>query len=127
MKKTLLLLSFILCAGFGVAAQTGVEKSGRTRRVTYQGARAVSAGPRVVRVGPRTTYLKEGLSTEDVFRLVGNPAEVSEREEGGVKVVSYVFERGEGRVLVAEFVGGRLVRSRVEPRAGGLRAEIVNF
>jgi hypothetical protein len=30
-------------------------------------------------------------------------------------------------VLVAEFVDGRLVRSRVEPRAEGVRAEYVNF
>ncbi|MDQ3805111.1 MAG: hypothetical protein M3416_14935, partial [Acidobacteriota bacterium] len=97
------------------------------RRASYQSERAVAASPRVVRVGPRTTYLKEGLSTEDVIRLLGRPAEVSERQEGGAKVVSYVFQRGEGRVLVAEFVEGRLVNSRVEPRGEGLRAEYVNF
>src|ERR687896_329505 len=115
MKKTFILLSFILCASFSVAAQTGGERAARTRRVSDQRERAVSASPRVVRVGPRTTYLKEGLSTEDVIRMLGRPAEVSERQEGGAKVVTYVFQRGEGRVLVAEFVEGRLVRSRVEP------------
>lgn len=125
MKKTLILLSFILCAGFSAAAQTGGGKV--ARRASYQSERAVAASPRVVRVGPRTTYLKEGLSTEEVFQLLGRPAEMSERQEEGARVVSYVFERGEGRVLVAEFVEGRLVRSRVEPRGEGLRAETVNF
>jgi hypothetical protein len=127
MKKTFILLSFILCAGFSAAAQTGGDTAASTRRASYRNERTVTASPRVVRVGPRTTYLKEGLSTEDVIRLLGRPAEVSERQEGGAKVVSYVFQRGEGRVLVAEFVADRLVRSRVEPRGEGLRAEYVNF
>jgi hypothetical protein len=127
MKKILILLSFILCASFGAAAQTGGEKAASARRASYGNERTVAASPRVVRVGPRTTYLKEGLSTEDVIRLLGRPAEVSERQEGGAHVIAYVFHRGEGRVLVAEFVGGRLVRSRVEPRGDGLRAEHVNF
>ena len=125
MKKTLILLSFILCAGFSAAAQTGAE--GSARRASYRSERVTPASPRVVRVGPRTTYLKEGLSTEDVMRMLGRPAEVSERDEDGAKVISYLYPRGEGRVLVAEFVAGRLVRSRVEPRAEGERAEYVNF
>jgi len=127
MKKVFILLSFILLGGFGAAAQTAGEKAPRARRVSYQGEQAVAASPRVVRVGPRTTYLKEGLSTDEVFKLLGRPAEASERHEGDAKVVSYVFERGEGRVLVAEFVNGLLVRSRVEPRGEGMRAESVNF
>ena len=125
MKKTLILLSLILCAGFSAAAQTGGD--GRARRASYGSERVAPAGPRVVRVGPRTTYLKEGLSTEDVVRMLGRPAEVSERDEDGARVVTYVYPRGEGRVLVAEFVAGRLVRSRVESRAEGERAEYVNF
>jgi hypothetical protein len=116
MKKTLILLSLLLCAGTQAVAQTGAKVT-----------RTVSTSPRVISVGPRTTYLKEGISTEDVLKLLGRPAEVSEREEGGAKVVSFVFERGEGRVLVAEFVSDRLVRSRVETRGEGMRAEAVNF
>lgn len=116
MMKTLVLSVVVLCAGAQAAAQTGAKVT-----------RTIATSPRVVSVGPRTTYLKEGLSTEEVVKLLGRPAEVSELEEGGAKVVSYVFPRGEGRVLVAEFVNGRLVRSRVETRAGGLRAELVNF
>jgi hypothetical protein len=116
MKKSLVLLSLLLCTGGQAVAQTG-------EKVT----RKISTSPHVISVGPRTTYLKEGLSTEDVQKLLGKPSEVSEREEGGARIVSYVFQRGEGRVLVAEFVGGRLVRSRVETRGEGMRAEVVNF
>jgi hypothetical protein len=35
--------------------------------------------PGVVQVGPRTTYLKEGLTTEEVVRLLGKPSAISER------------------------------------------------
>jgi hypothetical protein len=117
MKKNLVILALLLCAGGqAVVAQTG-------EKVT----RKISTSPRIISVGPRTTYLKEGLSTEDVVKLLGQPGEVSEREERGTKIVSYVFQRGEGRFLVAEFVGGFLVRSRVETRGEGMRAEVVNF
>ena len=116
-KKSLVLASVLLVgATVQAAAQTG-------RKVT----RTVATSPHVISVGPRTTYLKQGLSTDEVLKLLGRPVEVSEREEGGAFVVSYIFQRGEGRVLVAEFVGGLLVGSRVETRAEGVRAEAVNF
>jgi hypothetical protein len=41
---------------------------------------------------------------------------MSERTENDVVIATYEFERGEGRVLIAEFEGGLLVRSRVEMR-----------
>jgi hypothetical protein len=123
MKKTFILAAIILCAGFGAAARA--EES--TRRPADKRDRVTPTAARVVRVGPRTTYLKEGLSTEDVLRMVGRPSDVFERFEDGRSVMVYVFERGENRVLVAEFVGGRLVRSRIESRAEGERAESVNF
>jgi hypothetical protein len=72
--------------------------------------------PGVVRVGPRTTYIKEGLSSEEVVRLLGKPASISERSENGVMVTTYEFQRGEGRILIAEFVKGLLVRSHTEVR-----------
>jgi hypothetical protein len=72
--------------------------------------------PGVVRVGPRTTYLKEGLRTDEVVRLLGKPASISERSENGVVVTTFEFQRGEGRVIIAEFVSGVLVRSRTETR-----------
>jgi hypothetical protein len=70
--------------------------------------------PGVVQVGPRTTFLKEGLRTEEVFRLLGKPANVFERNENGVIVTTCEFERGDGRTLIAEFVNGVLVKSRQE-------------
>ena len=72
--------------------------------------------PGVVQVGPRTTYLKEGLRTEAVVRLLGKPASVSERSENDVVITTYEFQRGEGRILIAEFVSNLLVRSRLEKR-----------
>jgi len=72
--------------------------------------------PGVVQVGPRTTYLKEGLRTDEVVRLLGKPASISERSENDIVIATYEFQRGEGRILIAEFVGGILVRSRSETR-----------
>jgi hypothetical protein len=72
--------------------------------------------PGVVRVGPRTTYLKEGLRTDEVIRLLGKPASISERTENDIVITTYEFQRGEGRVLIADFVSGVLVRSRTEMR-----------
>jgi hypothetical protein len=70
----------------------------------------------IVRVGPPTTYLKEGLTSEEVIGLLGNPIASSERDERGVKVTTYEFQRGANRILVAEFVKGTLVSSRTETR-----------
>ena len=72
--------------------------------------------PGVVQVGPRTTYLKEGLRTEEVVRLLGKPANISERSENDIVTTIYEFHRGEGRILIAEFVSDILVRSRLETR-----------
>jgi hypothetical protein len=71
----------------------------------------------VVHLGPRTTYLKEGLKTREVVKLLGEPSAVSQRMEAGRAVSTYEFQRGEGRVLIAEFVGDALVSSRTETRA----------
>jgi hypothetical protein len=72
--------------------------------------------PGVVKVGPRTTYLKAGLRTDEVIRVLGKPISISERTENDVVITTYEFQRGEGRVLIAEFEGGLLVRSRTETR-----------
>ena len=79
-----------------------------------QGGGAVRRG--VVRFGPRSTYLKEGLRTQEVLRLLGQPALVSERTEDGAIVTRYEFDRSEGRIIVAEFVSDALVRSRTETK-----------
>lgn len=70
----------------------------------------------VVQLGPRTTYLKEGLKTQEVLSLLGEPSATFERIDGGSVVSTYEFSRGEGRVIVAEFIGDSLVSSRTETR-----------
>lgn len=72
--------------------------------------------PGVVQVGPRTTYLKEGLTTDEVVRLLGKPAAISERTDDDVIVTVYEFTRSEDRVLIAEFEKGALVRSAMQTR-----------
>jgi hypothetical protein len=83
---------------------------------TSRGKRYVSHKPGVVRVGPTTTYLKEGLSTEQVIRLLGEPSAISERTERNLTVTIYEFPRAEGRILIAEFVSDALIDSRIETR-----------
>src|SRR5882762_4645094 len=59
--------------------------------------------PGVVKVGPRTTYLKAGLRTDEVIRVLGKPISIAERTENDVVITTYEFQRGEGRVLIPEF------------------------
>ena len=116
MSKVLAILVVILFAVVGVSAQS---ESNRKPDVAEKPVKAkyvisVSSKPGVVELGPRTTYLKEGLSAEEVLRVMGTPAAVSERDEQGSIVKSYEFKRGDGRVLIAEFIDNKLVRSRTE-------------
>lgn len=74
----------------------------------------------VVKFGPRTTYLKEGLRTKEVLRLLGEPSLVSESNEDGRSLTVYEFDRSGGRTIVAEFVGDSLVRSRTETRTAAV-------
>jgi hypothetical protein len=87
------------------------------RQVSYRYVAGSLRKPRVVRVGPPTTYLKEGLRTEEVLRVLGEPSTVSERVEQGLVVTTYEFPRGEGRILIAEFISDALVRTRIETRS----------
>ena len=104
MLKILIIATAILIAVVNVSAQTAATKKHTLRR----------AG--IVRVGPSTTYLKEGFSLEEVLRLLGAPAAISERHDGDEFVTTYEFPRGQNRILIAEFVNGALVRSRTETR-----------
>jgi hypothetical protein len=72
-----------------------------------------ASDPRVVSVGPRTTFLRAGLGEGEVLRLLGRPSHTL-RAAGCSPSVKHVFPRGEGRVLVAEFRDGVLVNSRTE-------------
>ena len=104
MLKILIIATAILIAVVNVSAQTAATKRHTVRR----------AG--IVRVGPSTTYLKEGFSLEEVLRLLGEPAAISERRDGNEFISTYEFPRGQNRFLIAEFVNGALVRSRTETR-----------
>jgi hypothetical protein len=78
----------------------------------------------VVHLGPRSTYLEAGLKTQEVLKLLGEPAVISERTENGKTITTYEFQRGEGRVVIAEFVAGALIGSRTEVRTGGTVAMV---
>ncbi len=79
-------------------------------------------GPRVVSVGPRTTYLKEGLSEQEVLRLLGRPS-LSIRAADKPADTIHEFPRGEGRHILAEFRDGVLVRARTVDRGQLVRAD----
>lgn len=105
MMKTLIIAIAILIAAVQVSAKpTAAAKRHTSRRAS------------VVRVGPSITYLKEGFTVEEVFRLLGQPAAVSKHQSGNEWVTTYEFPRGQNRFLIAEFVNGALVSSRTETR-----------
>src|SRR5688572_23204641 len=108
MFKTLVIAIAIMIPVVNVPAQT--TKSGRTIR------RHVPRKAGFVRVGPSTTYLKEGFTLEEVLRLLGEPAAISKRQSGNEVVTTYEFPRGQNRFLIAEFVNGALVSSWTEAR-----------
>jgi hypothetical protein len=70
----------------------------------------------VVHLGPRSTYLKEGLSREEVVSLLGAPTSILQRKRDGRSVVVYEFQRSGDRVFVAEFLGGNLISSRTKTK-----------
>ena len=106
MLKTMVIVIALLIALVNVSAQTGrIQKSGRRVHQTT-----------AIRIGPPTTYLKEGLTAEQVRRVLGEPINVTEREEQGVTIMTLQFQRGANRVLVAEFVNDSLVSSKTETR-----------
>ena len=106
MLKALVILVAIVIMVVNVAAQS----NGARRQVVRK------AG--VVRIGPSSTYLKQGLTTEEVVRLLGEPTSITE-SGAGPESVTYEFQRSEGRVLVAEFVAGALVSSHTVIRTNG--------
>jgi bifunctional ADP-heptose synthase (sugar kinase/adenylyltransferase) len=114
MLKALVISIAIIIAVVNASAQT----TGTIRRHTTR-----KAG--VVRVGPSTTYLKEGFTLEEVLRLLGEPASITEHKSGSDVVTTYEFPRGQNRVLIAEFVKGELVSSRVETHEELARKSLV--
>jgi hypothetical protein len=122
MKKAFVIISMILISVVAASAQTGAKGEGNISRRRPEGEKRASASsrtgkrsaPGVLRLGPSTTYLKNGLKAEEVVRLLGRPATVSESARGDLRLATYTFERGAGRLLVAEFEDGLLTSSRTE-------------
>ena len=106
-----------------VPATRDTDEDGSYIRQTSYSYPADDFKPGVVQVGPRTTYLKEGLSTEEVVRLLGKPSAITERNEKDVVVTIYEFPRSEDRVLIAEFVKNVLVRFTMETRGQVAKAD----
>ncbi len=122
MKKIFSLFAIIILSAIAVSAQTGKKdefansRDGKveSKRVPSSHKISVKNDPRVLRVGPSTTYLRNGLSINDVTRVLGKPEKVSETQNGDVRLATYTFSRSEGRVLIAEFENDLLVSSRIE-------------
>jgi outer membrane protein assembly factor BamE (lipoprotein component of BamABCDE complex) len=135
MRKILSVIILIMSAVVSLSAQTKQVRrhhSAATNVVSKQVAKEIEVGngafyprtsysypvedfkPGVVRVGPRTTYLKEGLTIDEVVRFLGKPFSISERTQNNTIVKMYSFRRGEGQLLIAEFENNVLVRSWLE-------------
>ena len=135
MQKFFILIAFVLLSAGAAAAQTAREEKQAVegvKRVEFannvEGERALGApntaqankpravvrDGRVLQLGPSTTYLKNGLTIEEVVRLLGKPVARAEREDNGARFSTYTFARSGGRVLVAEFENDVLVGSRTE-------------
>jgi hypothetical protein len=124
-QKFFIIAAFILLSAVAASAQTATVQQAQpeAKQVSQiaklpevvrekQPTRVVDG--RVVRVGPTTTYLKKGFSKDEVVRLLGKPTTINERQDGSILRATYIFERSEGRRLVAEFENGLLTRSNVE-------------
>jgi hypothetical protein len=117
------LIAFLL-AMTSISAQTkvvsgDVDLSGSTYsngNSLKHGVERKDADLRVIKVGPPTTFLKNGLSIDEVTRLLGRPFFVSDHQEGNRLISTYIFRRGEDRFVVADFAKGILKRSSVKSR-----------
>lgn len=117
MKKFLILIATILISSAAVSAQTKGERHKSVEREKSVATINRSEGERaslVLKLGPSTMYLKNGLSYTEVVRLLGQPLSVSERQDGQMRLTTLRFARSQGRVLVAEFADGVLINSRTE-------------
>lgn len=111
MKKLVSLSALIIFSAVAVCAQEAHIKRADTRGKEKSSEKASPRAARVLQLGPSTTYLKDGLSIDEVIRFLGRPTSVSERQNGDSLLATYTFPRSPGRVLVAEFEAGLLVRS----------------
>lgn len=109
MFKVLTLSAILLVSVIGVSAQTANKEAEVIKPVAYKTKETSRSKAGVVELGPRSTYLKEGLSLAAVMKVLGTPSVVSERVENHKVVRDYEWSRGEGRTLSAQFVNDVLV------------------
>lgn len=122
MFKVLTLSAILLISVIGVSAQTANKEAAVIKPVAYKTKGASGSKAGVVELGPRSTYLKEGLSLAAVIKVLGTPSLVSERVENRKVVRDYEWSRGEGRTLSAQFVNDILVHFQtVEITEPGVR------
>jgi hypothetical protein len=128
MKKGFSSIAIILLSVAAVSAHTVGAKSnnpGRSKeeekRDSKRDAEISRRDSRVLKLGPSTTYLKNGLSLIEVVRLLGAPASRSQRQDGNLRLTTCIFERSDGRILLAEFENGLLVASRIEAPETAMR------
>ena len=120
MKKIFVSIAVILFSLTAVSARTLIKEGTNDlsrnveKRVSKRNEEARRLDSRVLRLGPPATYLPNGLSLNEVVRLLGEPTSISERRDANLRLTTCTFPRSEGRILVAEFENGVLVESRTE-------------
>ena len=68
MSRVLVVLLVIAGAAVGISARTEINGKSRSERAKVSDDDKRTRGQGVVEIGPRTTYLQEGLSSEAVLR-----------------------------------------------------------
>jgi hypothetical protein len=112
MIKVLTLLVVLSITAIGVSAQTPNKEAAVMKPVAYKTKASNHSKAGVVELGPRSTYLKEGLTLAAVLQAMGKPTSVTERTSNGKTVTSYEFSRGAGRTVIADFVDDVLIHSQ---------------
>jgi hypothetical protein len=103
MNRFLISMSLVVITACSTLAQS-VYHVTKTRRVS----------PAVVRLGPTTTFMRNGLSRQEVVKLLGEPFSTVETMDGNAVVTTCVFHRSGDRILIAQFRDDVLIASRLQ-------------
>jgi hypothetical protein len=103
MSRLIILISLVIITTCSSLAQSVYHLS-KTKRVS----------PAVVRLGPSTTFMRNGLSRQEVVKLLGEPFSTVETMDGNAVVTTCVFHRSGDRILIAQFRDDVLIASRLQ-------------
>lgn len=103
MSRLIILISLVVITACSTLAQS-VYRVSKIKRVS----------PAVVRLGPSTTFLRNGLSRQEVAKLLGEPFSTVETMDGNAVVTTSVFHRSGDRILIAQFRDDVLIASRLQ-------------